>query len=76
MAVTVKDLIEKLSSFPPNLPVFVEGYEGGFSDILVVKQVSIALNQHKEDWFGPHEEDPDSKDCAVVILRGSNPNAD
>lgn len=76
MELTVKDLIQKLSNFPSDLRVLVEGYEGGLSDILNIKQVQVALNQHKEDWLGPHEEDPNSKDNAVIILRSPNPNVD
>jgi len=75
MALTVKDLIQKLSGYPGDLRVLVEGYEGGFSEIQSLKQIHVALNRHQKDWMGPHEEDQDSKDSALVILRGSNPNA-
>jgi hypothetical protein len=75
MAFTVKDLVQKLSAFPPNLPVFVEGYEGGFSDIGSIKQISVVLDKYKEEWMGPHEEDADSKDLGIVLLRSPNPNA-
>lgn len=29
---TIKELIEKLKSYPPEVRVLVDGYEGGFSE--------------------------------------------
>jgi len=36
---TVAELIEKLKSFPDDLPVFVSGYEGGFEAVVLERVV-------------------------------------
>ena len=72
MNLTVEELIKTLSSYDPNIRVLVEGYEGGFSDILDVRKVNVAFDVHKEDWLGPHEEDPGSEESAVVLFRKPN----
>jgi hypothetical protein len=64
-----KELIEKLSKYPSDTLVLVQGYEGGFSDIVTLKKTKVELNSYKEDWNGPHEETTDSNNSAVLILR-------
>ena len=76
MELTVKDLMQKLSTYPADQRVLLEGYEGGYCGVLNIKQVQMTFNQHKESWMGPHEEDSSSKDSVVVILRSPNPNTD
>ncbi len=68
----MKELVDKLSAFSPDRRVLVDGYEGGFCDILAIKETHVAFNHNSKDWLGPHEEDLNSKDIAVVILRKSN----
>ena len=55
---TVKELIQMLESYPNDLRVVVNGYEGGYDDlsperILVTK---IQLGVGTEEWEGQHEE--------------------
>ena len=53
---TVKELIEQLQQLDPDLHVFTQGYEGGYEDVYVGKEVmKIALDVHSEWWYGPHE---------------------
>lgn len=53
----VKELIEKLSTFPPNLPVYLDGYEGGVGDPGDIREVRVALDWNgRSGWYyGPHE---------------------
>jgi hypothetical protein len=54
---TIKELIEELSKLDPNLHVFVEGYEGGFSDIVKIDSPKeYAMNFHSSWWYGKHED--------------------
>jgi hypothetical protein len=68
----VKELIKKLSELPQDMEVFVDGYEGGYSDIEVSNPKGIALNVNKEDYLGPHEDDENSSLLAVILKRKGN----
>lgn len=56
-SITVKKLIEILSEFSPDMPVVLDGYEGGVYECRLAHQVKVALNYHdkKNWWYGPHE---------------------
>ena len=75
MHTTVKQLIEKLNALPADALALVDGYEGGFADIGTIKKNSVALNVHKEDYYGPHEQTNTANTPAIIIGRASNPNA-
>ena len=64
---TIKELIEKLNSYPDNFRVLVDGYEGGFSEISEVKKTKVKFNVHPESYYGPHE-DTEGADTDVVII--------
>jgi hypothetical protein len=54
---TVKELIEKLSTLDPDIRVFVCGYEGGYNDAGPIGDVKeIALNVNEEWYYGPHDD--------------------
>jgi hypothetical protein len=53
---TVKELIEQLQQLDPDLHVFTSGYEGGFDDVYVGKDImEIALDVHEEWYYGKHD---------------------
>ncbi len=52
---TVAKLIELLKKHDPDMPVIVNGYEGGFDDIARIEEVTISLNYHERDYLGTHE---------------------
>jgi hypothetical protein len=55
-ALTVAELIKKLQTLPQNLPVVLEGYEGGYNHELRFEEIEIALYVHTEDYLGNHEQ--------------------
>lgn len=55
-ALTVADLIKKLQTLPQDLPVVLEGYEGGYNHELSFEQIEVALYVHSEDYLGNHEQ--------------------
>jgi len=53
---TVKELIEQLSTLDPEMQVFTTGYEGGFESVENINSIEdIVLNYHEEWYYGPHE---------------------
>ena len=54
---TVQDLIKKLQTLDPNLPIVLSGYEGGCYYLRNVNEVIVALDVNSQDdwWYGPHE---------------------
>lgn len=70
---TIKEMIEILKTMPMESIVVVDGYEGGYSDILCPKQIKLKLNVHLEDYYGPHEETSGADTEAVLIGRKPNP---
>ena len=70
----VKELVEVLNSKNPEGRVTVMGYEGGYSDIARVSEISIAVNVNTESYYGPHEDsEKDGDEEAILICRGENP---
>ncbi|MFN9113279.1 MAG: hypothetical protein ACK5XN_24685 [Bacteroidota bacterium] len=53
---TAKELIEQLQQLDPDTRIFTNGYEGGYCDAEISSPKQIALNIHKEEWMGPHED--------------------
>lgn len=54
---TVGELIAKLQTFDPALPVMVDGYEGGVDYPRIAEEVnSVVLNQQTDWFYGRHEE--------------------
>lgn len=54
---TVKELIEQLQTFDPDLQIFINGYEGGFNDITPIagNVVDMVLDYNTEWYYGKHE---------------------
>ena len=54
---TVKELIEQLQTLDPDLHVFVQGYEGGYNDLVSIGSArEIALDYHDQWYYGKHED--------------------
>lgn len=70
---TVGELIAKLQTFDPALPVMVDGYEGGVDYPRVTEEVkNVVLNQQSDWFYGRHEEGSSLNDMwtsAVLIRR-------
>ncbi len=56
---TVAELIEQLGKLDPTLRVVTHGYEGGYDDVDGFRELEIALDVHKEWYYGPHEDATD-----------------
>jgi len=51
----VKDLIERLKAFDPELMVVRPGYEGGVTEVDRLNVILIALNVNEEWYYGEHD---------------------
>lgn len=51
----VKDLIEVLSQYDAELPVLVDGYEGGCNDVDLIEEIEIVKDVNTEWYYGSHE---------------------
>lgn len=51
----VKDLIKRLKLLSPDAVVVVEGYEGGFADVVEVQEGMLKPDVHKQWYYGRHE---------------------
>lgn len=52
---TVSDLIELLSKYPPDLRLVYPNQEGGFHPIHGLRPEILALNVNDEWWYGKHD---------------------
>lgn len=72
---TVSELIAALQSYSPNDRVVVLGYESGYGDITLVKQIAI-MPEEKPVWYkGRYDDAPQDKaDQAeqAVLVYGRN----
>lgn len=67
----VRELIAILKQYPESTRVVVDGYEGGYCDVHVVKRIPIELNVNPtHSYCGPHEKasDLEKHEDAVVII--------
>lgn len=78
---TVADLIAVLATYPPELRVVVDGYEGGLDDIFL-RRAMMAPNFGAHDYTGEWEQvyprnsaRPDAVDV-LVLSRTDWPDAD
>lgn len=67
---TVKELIEQLQQLDPELHVFVDGYEGGYDDIVISEIKDIALNTHDEWWYGKHDNFNENEHITNTVVKG------
>jgi|GEM_PF-1243216 len=49
---TIQELCDRLSQFPPDTPVVVKGYEGGFNDVSKVEAMEMQLNINTIWFYG------------------------
>ncbi len=56
----VKELVEILGEYPPDMRVVVDGYEEGYDDLKrgQINMRKIALNTGKHSWVGKHGDAP------------------
>lgn len=52
---TVHDLLSLLAQLPPDLPVFVEGYESGWDPLIAVEEGQALSLPQAEEWNGEVE---------------------
>jgi hypothetical protein len=75
MAMKVREVIEQLKMFDPELPVVMDGEEGGITEEqVIIRLISIDRFKNEEECelIGEHEIDKSSKephDLAVLFTR-------
>ena len=52
---TVKELIEKLQTLDQEMPVFINGYEGGYDDLTDLTNIEVVKNVNTQWYYGSHE---------------------
>ncbi|MEA1913862.1 MAG: hypothetical protein U9N30_00960 [Campylobacterota bacterium] len=66
--ITVKDLIQKLSTLPEDIPLVIDGYEDGLDMIVDVELINIEQNTNSKWWNGCYTKAEKSGDNAVYLL--------
>jgi hypothetical protein len=62
---TVQELIEKLQSLDQELPVFIDGYEGGCNDLTDLVNIEVVRDVNTEWYYGSHEKIKDLHDDVI-----------
>ena len=65
---TVKELIEKLKSFPPDALVVTEGYEEGYDTIKKASTLKVEENPQKKWYVGEYTDSDKPNAIQVVYL--------
>lgn len=72
---TIAELRELLANYPQDLPVMVEGYEGGFDDVtannVATKQVRLEVNP---EWYYGRHDIPDTAEYSPEWRHGVQEN--
>jgi hypothetical protein len=66
----VKELIEQLQKLDPELHVFVDGYEGGYEDVVISEVKDIALNVNNDWWYGVNDNYDETKHIDNTVVKG------
>ena len=66
----VKELIEQLQQLDPELHVFVDGYEGGYDDVVISEVKDIALNVNNDWWYGVNDNYDETKHITNTVVKG------
>lgn len=69
----IRDLIAKLSTYDPELPVTIANYEFGFDEIEEVSLIEVALSK-VEDYYEPSDGQPQSCKRFVLCLGPTEPS--
>jgi hypothetical protein len=68
--VNVRQLIKRLSALPPEMPVYVDGYEWGIDDAEAVTVVGVDRGVYTDvPYAGDHAEEAGGNDGAVITRR-------
>ena len=80
---TIQELCDRLSQFPPDTPVVVKGYEGGFNYVNKIEPLEMQLNVNPIWFYGSHGTNDHQHEpiegipmTPVVYLHGVNHIAD
>jgi hypothetical protein len=65
---TVRELIQVLTTMPPELLVVSEGYENGFDSIKAVRFLKVENNENKNWWDGEFVESNIDNAVEVIYL--------
>lgn len=66
----VKDLMQELSKFEPELMVLRPGYEGGYQEIDLASLEHFKKDYYKEWYYGPHEMLSDEEETKNADFKG------
>lgn len=69
---TVQELINILNNCNKSLPIVVQGYEGGFDDVIGIKETRLILDANSEDYLGHHESAKNDINASIAIWLVSN----
>lgn len=72
---TVDELRTKLATLPPDARVVVLGYESGYDDITLIKQVAIQPEDNPSWYNGRYDDAPPEQAATAekaVLLYGRN----
>lgn len=72
---TVSELIETLKNYPPDARVVVLGYEEGYDDITLVKEIAIEPVEQPKWYIGRYDDAPPEQAVSAekaVLLFGRN----
>lgn len=54
---TIQQLLEELSKYPPSMQVVVDGYEGGYDDpTCCVKEIAAIPPAGRHEWYGKYDD--------------------
>ena len=53
---TVRELIKLLQSFPANLPVVIDSYEGGLDPVTDVREIEIIPYPDRKSYYGIYDQ--------------------
>lgn len=63
----IKELIDKLQTYPPETMVVVSGYEGGVHEVNHPELIKIKTNVNTAWYYGEHEQDEKGDTPALHI---------
>ena len=73
---TASELIRKLNDLSPETKIIVRGYENGYNDIIILKNLTITVNKERKWWDGEYIDSKEPSAIHAVELFGENSNSE
>ena len=73
---TVRQLIDRLQTYPDDLPVVVQSYEEGYDPVTQIETIAVRQRANREWYVGVYEQSDSGDETALLVSSKFNRTED